>query len=45
MKRWNTNFQKLGQRTPYRIYFIILFQNVKHKCTNLLAMFTPFLQN
>ena len=29
------NFQKLDQRTPYRIYFNILFQNVKHKCTNL----------
>ena len=37
MKRWNTNFQKLVQRTPYRIYFNILFQNVKHKCTNLFA--------
>ena len=35
MKRWDTNFQKLVQRTPYRIYFNILFQNVKHKCTNL----------
>ena len=45
MKRRITNFQKLDQRTPYRIYFNILFQNVKHKCTNLFARYTQFLQN